>query len=155
MTKCFVRPKRKIYIIGVLKNEQVPILGNKLREIFGKEVEVFEEWYYSSPDADHWLHQECKNRGLSYKQALQTYAAKNTFNFDKRHLDEATDVIMLMPAGKSGHLELGYCSNPLANKRTYVFFQEGWPEKIDIMYQFATGIFADFNELITELKKYE
>ena len=145
--------KRKIYIIGALKNEQVPIIANRLRVVFGKNVEIFEEWYYSSPDADVWLHQECKKRGLSYKEALNTHAAKNTFNFDKRHLDEATDVIMLMPAGKSGHLELGYCSNPLAKKRTYVLF-DGEPDRIDIMYQFATDIFFNFEDLVTELKQY-
>jgi hypothetical protein len=54
-----------------------------------------------------------------------------------------------MPAGKSGHLELGYMLGQ--GKRGYVLFDKE-PERWDIMYQFATDDFFCKEELVAELK---
>jgi hypothetical protein len=53
-----------------------------------------------------------------------------------------------VPAGKSGHLELGYMLGQ--GKKGYIFFDKE-PERWDVMYQFATGIFFNKEELIQEL----
>jgi hypothetical protein len=143
--------KRVIYIIGSLKNPQVPIVANKLRSDLGKEVEIFNDWYHSSDDADDWLHKCCKERGLTYKETLQTWGAKNTYEFDFFHLNRATDVIMVMPAGKSACLELGYSIG--RGKRGYILFDKE-PERVVIMFNFATDVFFDYQELVNELKKY-
>lgn len=146
------REKRIIYIIGSLKNPNIPIIANKLRKDLGKTVEIFNDWYHSSEDADDWMHKCCKERGLNYKETLKTYGALNTFEFDKKHIDRSTDVVMVMKAGRSGHLELGYAIG--RGKRGYVLFDEE-PERADIMYNFATDIFFNYNDLLKELKKYE
>ena len=57
---------------------------------------------------------------------------------------------MIMPTGKSGHLELGWALGQ--GKRGYILFDKE-PKRVDIMYQFATDIFFNFQELLTELKK--
>jgi hypothetical protein len=59
-------------------------------------------------------------------------------------------IIMLMPCGKSGHLELGYARG--CGKPGYVLFPKE-PKRIDVMYQFATDLFFNTNDLIKELKK--
>jgi nucleoside 2-deoxyribosyltransferase len=54
-----------------------------------------------------------------------------------------------MPAGKSGHLELGYVSGK--GKPTYVLFDHE-PERWDVMYQFATGgVFFSLESLLEGL----
>lgn len=142
---------RVIYIMGSLKNKNIPIIANKLRKDMGPTVEIFDDWYFPSEDADDWLHKCCKDRGLNYKQTLATWGAKHIFAFDKTHLDRATDVVLVMPAGKSAHLELGYSIGK--GKRGFILFSD-IPERIDIMYQFANNLFFEYNELLEELKKY-
>lgn len=143
--------KRMIYIIGSLRNKNVPIIGNKLRKL-DENWEIFENWYGSGPHADDCLRDYCKGKGLNYKETLKDPAAVNTYQFDKRHLTRATDVVMVMPCGKSCHLEFGWARGK--GKRGYILFDK-IPSRIDIMYQFATNIFFSFDELAEELKKYD
>jgi len=143
--------KRVIYVIGSLRNKNVPIFSNKLRGA-NKDWEVFDSWYAPGPHADDYLRDYCKGKGLSYKETLQDYAATHIFEFDHFHLKRATDVVLIMPCGKSGHLELGVGIG--SGRRGYVLFTET-PKRVDIMYQFATDIFFSVDELIEELKKYD
>jgi hypothetical protein len=43
-------------------------------------------------------------------------------------------VVLCMPAGKSGHLEFGYCCG--TGKRGFILFDQE-PERYDVMYRFA------------------
>lgn len=140
--------KRIIYVIGALANPQVPVIANTLRQQF-PEFEIFDSWYSPGPEADEYWRKYEKAKGITYKEALKSWAATHIFEFDKYHLERATDVIMVMPTGKSGHLELGWSLGK--GKRGYVLFDKE-PEKWDIMYQFATDVFFNLDELIEELK---
>ena len=137
-----------IYLIGSLKNENVPILAKKLREALG--VEVFDDWFSPGPKADDFWRDYEHTRGSSYKEALNNYAGKHVFEFDKHHIDRLPVGVMYMPAGKSGHLELGYMLG--TGKKGYILFDKE-PERWDVMYQFATDVFFSEDELIAELKK--
>ena len=145
------KQKRMIYIVGSLRNENIPVIANKLREA-NPEWEVFDSWYSPGPKADDYLRDYCKGKGLSYKEILQDWAATHIFEFDHKHIMRSTDIVMIMPAGKSGHLELGYARGK--GKRGYILFDEE-PERVDVMYQFATDVFFDFDELVAELKKHD
>ncbi len=151
MKKIHVKKKRVIYVIGSLRNKNVPIISNKLRAI-NKDWEIFDSWYAPGPHADDYLRDYCKDKGMSYKETLQDWAATHIFEFDHFHIKRATDVIMVMPCGKSGHLELGVALGK--SKRGYIFFNQE-PKRVDVMYQFATDIFFNFEELVEELKKYD
>ena len=140
--------KKIVYIIGALKNWKVIDLANDLGKIF-PDWEFFCSWITPGPEADSFLRKYGKKRGLNYKQTLQDWGAKHVFNFDKTHLDRADIAIMLMPSGKSAHIELGYTIG--RGKRGYVLFPKE-PERIDVMYQFATDIFFDIKDLVMELK---
>jgi nucleoside 2-deoxyribosyltransferase len=132
----------KIYLIGSLRNQEVPVYANKLRELG---FEVFDDWYAVGPKADdHWLEYE-KARGHTYAQALQGHAARNTFHFDKRNIDQADVGVLIYPAGKSAHLELGYMIGK--QKPAYIFIPQE-PERWDVMTQFATGVTQSFEELV-------
>ena len=142
--------QRVIYVIGSLRNPKVPSIANKLRTLDSK-WEVFDSWYAPGPKADDYLRDYCKGKGLTYKQTLKDWAATHIFSFDLKHIKRATDMVMVMPSGKSGHLELGWGLGH--GKRGYILFDEE-PKRVDVMYQFATDIFFNFEELAEELKKY-
>jgi len=125
----------------------IPVIGNELREVG---FDVFDEWFAGGKIADdEWQAYE-QMRGNTYYQALETYYAKHIFKFDKFHLDRADIGVMALPAGKSGHLELGYLIGQ--GKPGYILFDKQ-PERWDIMVQFATGIFEDTSKLVQTLKK--
>lgn len=137
---------KKIYVIGSLKNPEVPVFANKLR---GLGFDVFDDWHYVGPDADDYWRTEEKARGRTYPEALAGASAQNTFNFDKRHLDACDIGVMLMPAGKSGHLEFGYLRGQ--GKPAFILFDKE-PERWDVMVNFATAVFFDYSELAVALR---
>lgn len=138
---------KTIYLIGSLRNELVPSIGNLLRS---RGFDVFDDWYAASEDADDWLRDYYKDRGFSYKETLNSYAAKHIFEFDKHHLDRADIGLLVMPAGKSGHLELGYMAGQ--GKPTFVYFPQV-PERVDIMYQFCTDVFFSLDDMEATLEQ--
>ncbi len=139
----------KIYLIGSLRNPKVPEIGNTLR---AEGFDAFDDWYAPGKDTDDYWRDYEKSRGRSYSEALKGHAARHVFEFDKYHLDDADVAVLIAPAGKSGHLELGYMIGK--GKRGYILF-DGEPERWDVMLQFATGVFCDLDDLIGELRKEE
>lgn len=135
-----------IYLIGSLRNEEIPKIANKLREVGH---EVFDEWHSAGPNADDHLRDYAKDRGLNHREALQTYAAKNIFQFDKRHLERADVVVLVMKGGLSAGVELGWSIGK--GKKGYVLYNGEDPERLDVMLQFADGIFYSVEELIQAL----
>ena len=137
---------KSIYIIGSLRNPEIVSFANEIQQ---KGFEAFADWISPGPDADDYLRDYAKARGLNYKQTLKTYAARHIFDFDKHHLDRVDAAVMIMPAGKSGHLELGYVRGQ--GKPGFILFDKE-PERIDVMYQFATDIFFNKEDLYEALK---
>jgi nucleoside 2-deoxyribosyltransferase len=109
---------------------------------------VFSDWYAAGEHADDAWRDYEKGRGRSYIQALRGYAAKNVYEFDRRHLERADTVILAAPAGKSGHLELGWALGQ--GKNGYYLLDS--PDRWDVMLQFCTGVYTDIEDLIDELK---
>ena len=139
--------KKQIYIIGRLRNEKIPHIAQQLRDLG---VDVFDDWFSPGPEADEFWRKYEQVRGSTYKQALSNWAGKHVFEFDKFHIDRSQIGVLIMPAGKSGHLELGYMIGQ--GKPGFIFFEEE-PERWDVMHQFATEICVTMDELKKELKK--
>lgn len=130
-----LKPIKTIYLIGALKNWRVVKLANELSAMG---FEPFADWITPGPEADTFLLKYAKQRGWSYAQALDSFAAKHVFEFDKHHIDRCDMAIMLAPTGKSGHLELGYVIGQ--GKPGLILFEKE-PKRFDVMLQFATKIF--------------
>jgi nucleoside 2-deoxyribosyltransferase len=137
----------KIYLIGSLRNPAVPALANKIRELG---FEVFDDWYAAGPEADDKWRDYEKGRGRTYKEALGGLAADHVYHFDLKHLNECSIAVLLLPAGKSGHLELGYVIGQ--GKPGYILLDT--PERWDVMYKFAEGVCTSEDELLAELSKF-
>lgn len=136
-----------IYLAGSLRNSGIINIAQHLQTATGQRV--FADWYAAGPEADdHWK-AYYEERGFSYKQALKEPASINVYNFDKKHIDASDAMVLVLPAGKSGHLELGYALGK--GKRGYILL-DGNADRWDVMYQFADGVTDDVEELIKWLK---
>ena len=139
-------PTKSVYIIGSMRNPRVQEVAKALR---GAGYDVFDDWQSSGPDADdHWQAYE-KARGRTFREALGGYHAQHAFALDKLHLDRCDACVLVAPAGKSGHLELGYMIG--RGKPGYILL-DGEPERYDLMMLFATGIFVELDEMLRVLK---
>lgn len=136
-----------IYLIGSLRNPQVPEIGKALR---AEGFEVFDDWFAAGPIADDsWRDYEMA-RGRTYAEALEGHAAFHVFDFDYHHLNRATTGVLVLPAGKSGHIEFGYLCGQ--GKPTFILMDQP-PERWDVMYRFATKVVYTQEELIDAIHK--
>lgn len=137
----------KLYLIGSLRNDAIPAIGAKLRTLG---YDVFDDWYAAGPEADDYWKKYETERGRGYADALKGYAAEHVFHFDKHHLDDASVVVLVLPAGRSGHLELGYS----LGRGIPGFILHDNPDRWDVMYRFADGVFHTEEEMYDTLGRF-
>lgn len=137
-----------IYLIGSLRNPNVVDITKKLSDAG---LEVFSDWMAAGPEADDYWQKYEKARGRTYIEALKAPAAQNVVAFDKKHLDIATTAILVYPAGRSGHTEMGYILGQ--GKKAYVLLDKepGPEERWDVMINLASGVFLSLDEIIREI----
>jgi nucleoside 2-deoxyribosyltransferase len=138
-------PKKIVYLIGSLKNPKIPEIARVLRE---NGYEVVDDWYAPGPEADDYWQKYEKQRGRTYREALNGLHVKHVFEFDKYHLDRCDIAVLVMPAGKSAHLELGYAIG--RGKHGFVLLDKE-PERFDIMYRFADDVVYTVDELLESI----
>lgn len=136
-----------IYLIGSLRSPRVPEIASKLR---GAGYEVFDDWYAAGPEADDYWQKYEQERGNSYASALVGFAANHVYEYDKFHLDRSDLGVLVLPAGKSGHLELGYL---IGQGKPGFILCDGVPERWDVMYRFAKGVYFDYPALLADLPR--
>jgi hypothetical protein len=141
-----------IYVGGSLRNPKIPEIANELQKATGERV--FADWHGAGPKADDHLreYEIARNPASDIRTVLKSALAKSAFDFDKKHIDEADTFVLVMPAGRSGFLELGYALGK--GKRGYVLF-DGEPERWDIMLLFCNGVALSIAELVEMLMKIE
>lgn len=147
---------QSIYVIGSLRNPEIPKIGNLLRSIG---LDVFDDWYSAGERADdHWKEYE-QSRGRTFKEALDGYACCHVFAFDEFHLNRVDAALLVLPAGKSGHLELGYAIG--RGKRGFIYTEPNSdpngnvnPDSLrwDCMYRFAEQVFFSKEETLEFFK---
>lgn len=134
-----------LYLIGSLRQQHVPDVGNALRQAGH---EVYDDWFAGGREADdEWMRYE-KRRGRSFQEALEGWAAKQVFTWDYEHLQRADAGVLVLPAGRSAHLELGWMIG--RGKPGYILLDKE-PDRFDVMYRFATRVCVNLEELIMTL----
>ena len=139
------RHPKKVYLIGSLRNPAVPSIGATLRR---EGFDVFDDWFAAGPEADDKWREYEEARGRTYIEALQGKAATNVFCFDERNLNECNTAVLVLPAGKSGHMELGRCIGQ--GKPTYILLPPA-TDRWDVMYRFATAVCPSIEDLLGHL----
>jgi hypothetical protein len=124
----------RVYVVGSLRQPEVVISVTNALTAAG--CRVFSDWCGAGPEADDYWQKYEKARGRTYREALKSPAAQNVFKFDLRNILIADMVVMVMPAGKSGHLEIGFAAG--CKKPTFILMDEpGQNDRWDVMTLFA------------------
>lgn len=137
----------RIYIASSWKNcEQVWALTEALaRE--GHEVDAFCIPRPGRFILPHAVFEKMAGRPTSEitaKEALSYPAVMRAYTDDKKYLDWCECCVMILPSGKSSHLEAGYAKG--SGKAVFIYGPLE-PGGFETMYGFADGFAADMNAL--------
>lgn len=139
----------KIYVASSWRNTLQHSVVELLRSM-GHEVYDFK---HPRPDdyGFHWSEVDGGWQTWSPKQyikALSHPIAKAGYKSDKDAMDWADTFVMVMPCGRSAHLEMGYAIGK--GKRTIILQLDA--AEPELMYKLADDIVTDLNDLIDFLK---
>ncbi len=139
----------RIYLASSWRNERQPPFVWLLRED-GHEVYDFRvpphgdagfAWSDIDPGWRAWNGQQYR------KHLLESREAAYGFMTDMRGMAWCDTCILLMPCGRSAHLELGWCAG--AGKRTIILLDDGEPELMNLI---ADDLCCDPEEVLDILK---
>lgn len=145
--------RRRIYLASSWRNPAQPMVLQQLRAD-GHEVYDFrnprpgdEGFRWSEIDGgwQTWT-------PTQYLAALDHPIARAGFASDWNAMQWADSGVLLLPCGRSAHLEAGYFVG--AGKELYVLFSEA-PQEPELMYRMATGVYLHFSELLGALGRGE
>ncbi len=134
-----------IYVIGSLRHSRIRKVAAALS---AHRHEVFDDWHAAGPEADDIWQKYEQERGRTFREALVAKHARMVLDFDRDNLNRATAAVLVFPAGKSGHLELGYIIGQ--GKPGYILLERE-PERWDVMYAFARGVYYNVPDLLAAL----
>ncbi len=138
----------KIYVATSWRNDYQPGVVQILRDA-GHEVYDFRHpaedddgfsWLEIDPKWQTWTRKE-------FMDALYTPAATRGFQLDMDALRWAEVVVLVMPCGRSAHLELGYAVG--AEKPTAILLENGEPE---LMYKMVDYLAESTAQLLVWLE---
>lgn len=90
----------------------------------------------------------------AYRELLTTHPrAASGFLGDMRGMEWADTCVMLLPCGRSAHLEAGHMKG--RGKRLVIYFPNGDREEPDLMYLMADNIAIGTDDLRAALKEAE
>jgi nucleoside 2-deoxyribosyltransferase len=141
---------KRIYVASSWRNPLQPSVVALLRE-FGHEVYDFRN---PAPDQKGFAWRDCIS-GVdaktipSYLQVIRSDRAEAGFGLDKNALDWCDTCVIVLPCGRSAHLEAGYAAGQ--GKKVYVLLHETQFEP-ELMYLLCTGITADVMQVVEWLQ---
>lgn len=141
----------RLYVASSWRNPEQPKVVECLR-LAGFEVYDFRNphlgpgargqgfhWREIEPDWKNWSPEQ-------FRKALDHPVARDGFESDRAGMDWSDATVLVMPCGRSAHLELGYAIG--AGKPAFILLSDGEPE---LMYGLATKLCVDLGELLDEL----
>ena len=138
----------RIYLASSWKNENLVIYWLKLLKNYGHEVDAF---CHSSNGRFVFHFSEIGDPSeLNAINFLQDERSQKAFAEDKKWLDWSDVCLLILPAGKSSHLEAGYAKG--CGKKL-IIWQATFPVgEFDVMYGFADLITSSEDEVIDYLR---
>jgi hypothetical protein len=140
----------RIYVASSWRNLDQPMLVTRLR---GEGFEVY-DFRHPAPGDDGFAWAEVDPAWQSwtpdqYRDALQHPLAQVGFAQDKLALQMADVTILVLPCGRSAHLELGYAAG--LGQRTAVLMLE--PCEAELMYLLCDKVCLGIDELLAWLRE--
>jgi hypothetical protein len=140
----------RIYVASSWRNEVQKAVVLGLRAM-GHEVYDFKNpapgnngFAWSGIDP-HWKQWDTE----AFRRALQHPIAQGGFALDMNALRTCDACVLVLPCGRSAHLELGWAAG--AGKRTFVLSPD--PEEPELMYLMCDGIYSRLSELGAALRQ--
>lgn len=140
----------KIYVAASWRTDRQPAVVAALREA-GHTVYDFRNpapgnnGFHWSQVAPHW-NREARLPAEEYRNTLyENPRCQEGFNFDMNALREADALVLVMPAGRSAHLELGYAIG--AKKATMILLEDPI-DGPDLMHLAADLLLDDLDHLV-------
>jgi len=133
-----------IYVASSWRNEQQPSVVHALRSE-GHEVYDFRHpdpgdngfaWSDIDPDWQRWTPDQ-------FRKQLDHPIAKIGYSKDWSAMQHADAFVLVMPCGRSAHLEAGWAIG--AGKPTAILLSDGEPE---LMYKLASSILLTIDEVV-------
>lgn len=156
MTETTHRRPLRIYVASSWRNLAIyPTVVNRLRE------DGYEVYDFKNPgegkrgfgwgeialawgqERDHWK----KWTTQEYLQALEHPIAQQGFKNDMDALQACEVCVLVLPCGRSAHLEAGWASG--AGKKTLVLWNEG--EEAELMNRMHHGVYGSLDDLCSAL----
>lgn len=143
---------RKIYLASSWRNELQPAVVGILR---GEGHEVYDFRHpYPGYEGFQWrdagLMSERETTPVAFRSILTNPICDRGYNADMRGIQWSDTCVLLLPCGKSAHLEAGYCAADGKDVFVAMFGETCEPE---LMYKMTNGICTTIDELIEELAK--
>jgi nucleoside 2-deoxyribosyltransferase len=139
----------KIYVASSWRNDVQPAVVEELRKL-GYEVYDFKNpepdnhgfhWSEIDPDWKNWTPDQ-------FIEALGHPVAKKGFTSDMRALVGCDTCVLVLPSGRSAHLEAGYAVG--AGKRLVIYISE--PCETELMYLMTPYLCTSMDALIYYIK---
>ena len=135
----------KIYVASSWRNERQPSIVKALRD-YGHEVYDFKDpesngdtgfhWSDIDPDWKDWTPQQ-------FVEKINDPIAVHGFDRDFKAMEWCDTMVLVMPCGRSAHLELGWACG--AGKNTAILLSDGEPE---LMYRTAKNLLTNVADVI-------
>lgn len=138
----------KIYVASSWRNPIQPFVVRDLREA-GHEVYDFRhpapgntgfQWPEIGPDWQDWT-------AAQFRDSLAHPIAERGFGYDMAALESSEACVLVLPSGRSAHLEAGYAIG--AGKPTVVLLHKGEPE---LMYKMTPYLCLSIPEVVKTLE---
>lgn len=142
---------RKIYVASSWRNTYQPRVVADLRAV-GHEVYDFRHPHGEGSHGFHWSEIDRAYHAWTpdqYRTALDTQIANDGYANDWNAMQWADTGVLLLPSGRSAHLEAGYFAG--AGKDLYILLTD--PMEPELMYKMATDICLGVHELIGRLMR--
>ena len=139
----------KIYIASSWRNEKQPEVVIKLRQDghevydFRKPNEIDNGFHWSWIDED-WINWTPEQ----FKKALNHPIAEMGYKLDWEAMQWADACVLVLPCGRSAHLESGYFVG--AKKPLIILLSDGEPE---LMYKMSNSVALDIKEVLIRLSE--
>ncbi len=140
----------KVYVASSWRNERQPEVVEALREA---RVEVYDFRAPDHADGFHWSEIDPDWQQWTPEQLITNLGhslARLGFGNDMGALQDADACVLVMPCGRSAHLELGYAVG--VGKPTAILLSDGEPE---LMYRMVDYLATDLQSLVAWVKRGE
>lgn len=145
----------KIYVASSWRNNIQDVIVDTLRAV-GHEVYDFKNpapgnkgfaWSAIDPEWKTW-------KADPFRQALKHPIAEKGFKLDMDALRWCDACVLVLPCGRSAHLELGWAAG--AGKRTIALAMDDvGPHEPELMYSMLDAVTVSVHETIQLLSKFE